>query len=154
MSYSVWDQTISINLIKPFLFHCCKIWNLVPDLSTCLIVFAFLNLKFSPIFSMLKPFVSNKKKTDEIDCSRRNICKLAWLIRDWRHLVNDKIVGACSNGTSFTELLSSGFSHCPVELWHRTYYILLLFGLNTIFLNSYEGIIPNMSLLVSKLVEI
>ncbi len=61
MSKSVWIQTISINLIKPFLFHCCKIWNLVPDPSTCLIVFAFINLKFSSILSMLTPFVSIKK---------------------------------------------------------------------------------------------
>ena len=47
------------------------------------------------------------------DCSN---CHLAWLIRDNRHFLPSIFGGQCSNGTTFEELIPSGFVDCPVMI--------------------------------------
>ena len=48
---------------------------------------------------------------DPIDCAT-DICHLAWLIRDNRHLMK-AISGQCSNGTVFEDLMSNDYADCP-----------------------------------------
>jgi len=44
-----------------------------------------------------------------------NLCDLAWLIRDNPQFVNTNVMsGTCSNGTSFTNLNSMGFTSCNI----------------------------------------
>lgn len=53
----------------------------------------------------------NFTTTDPIDCAT-DICHLAWLIRDNRHLMK-AISGQCSNGTVFEDLMSNAYADCP-----------------------------------------
>lgn len=45
---------------------------------------------------------------DTIDCEK-DVCHLAWLIRDNRHLLSAVSRGKCSNGTTFEKLDPEGF---------------------------------------------
>ena len=47
---------------------------------------------------------------DQIDCGSEKLCNLSWLNR---YESGVKLSLICSNGTSFQDLHSSGFNHCP-----------------------------------------
>ena len=50
-----------------------------------------------------------------IDCEN-DLCHLAWLIRDNRHLLPAVYLATCSNGTTFQQLDSNAYNSCPVTI--------------------------------------
>lgn len=53
--------------------------------------------------------------SDPLDCGSNNICNLAWLVRDRRHLLDKVIRPTCSNNNRlFYELdVKTSFAGCP-----------------------------------------
>ena len=64
--------------------------------------------------------------TDPIDCES-DPCHLAWLIKDYRKLLNPVADGVCSNGTKFTDLDSNYYTICSVTPMHLVviFYLIL-----------------------------